>query len=217
MIAKLIRCNVNQEQQRAFSDSQRGWSALVDCPGFLGQFGGWQQHPHQQRQPRGQQALIIGLWQSSAALNHFMTQQHDVIADNLQQQRHYSHCRVSRFQLADAQSLIWPNQATQLQLETVTDGRLSPPREPLQQPRCPSLGSSFGQPQRLLPLAPTDKALRLRFLSSPTVAVASNTTTDYAASGALSADLGSATIIIDIEPRWDLVPASIDRFIPQGL
>ncbi|MBB1441390.1 DUF4937 domain-containing protein [Shewanella sp. SG41-4] len=40
-IAKLILCEVDDGKQDAFSQSQRAWSQLSTCNGFVGQTGGW--------------------------------------------------------------------------------------------------------------------------------------------------------------------------------
>lgn len=71
MLLKWISCTVPDRD--AFAAAQRGWGALSDLPGFLGQAGGWSRHTPGLAQ-------IFGCWRDHAAYQAFMSGPHDRIA-----------------------------------------------------------------------------------------------------------------------------------------
>jgi len=88
MLIKWIVCDVPAAKRAAFSAAQEAWSALAGAPGFVGQFGGWDQEGR---------ACIAGLWESRAAYAHFMAEIHDTITDRNAQADTYTAARVALF------------------------------------------------------------------------------------------------------------------------
>lgn len=86
MLIKIIRCTPKQGQREAFSKSQESWHSLSTCPGFLGQFGGWDAITGD--------AFIFAFWSDPHALEHFMATIHDPIVAKSQQQMTYERCEI---------------------------------------------------------------------------------------------------------------------------
>ncbi|MCS6158285.1 YdbC family protein [Shewanella baltica] len=89
-IVKLITCQVENEQEQDFSQSQQIWKALSNCVGFRGQFGGWSQPERQ--------AIIVGVWQSLEDVTAFMGSVHDELFSKSGQQTTYKQCDVHYFE-----------------------------------------------------------------------------------------------------------------------
>nr|WP_283165031.1 DUF4937 domain-containing protein [Shewanella aquimarina] len=86
----MVSCQVELGQEFKFSQGQLLWNELNHCAGFRGQFGGWV--------PSKQQAIIIGLWESSDAVNLFMESVHDGIYIRSDQGSTYKQCDVHYFE-----------------------------------------------------------------------------------------------------------------------
>ncbi|MFB7472964.1 DUF4937 domain-containing protein [Kitasatospora sp. NPDC056184] len=70
MWGKWISCEVPPGDGRErFSAGQRGWAAIGDQPGLVGQVGGWD---------RGC-ARVLGLWEDAVAYGRFMRERHDAV------------------------------------------------------------------------------------------------------------------------------------------
>lgn len=85
MLLKWILCHCQNSQKNTFSKAQQQWATLASAPGFLGQFGGWD----------NDQAGILGLWQDHKSYQHFMEKIHDEITDTNQQAQSYQSISVS--------------------------------------------------------------------------------------------------------------------------
>ncbi|NRB24591.1 DUF4937 domain-containing protein [Shewanella sp.] len=86
---KFIECQVTLEKRIAFSTAQGCWSQVSACPGFISQYGGWDQ--------QNGNAVILSQWQSLAAIDAFMTSTHDKIFEQNQQHLTYETCKVDYF------------------------------------------------------------------------------------------------------------------------
>ncbi|MGI9283060.1 MAG: DUF4937 domain-containing protein [Endozoicomonas sp.] len=89
MILKVIRCTPFPDMKEAFSLKQQQWSAISECSGLVGQFGGWELD--------GQDAFILAVWEGMSSVKEFMNNSHDPIADRINQQTTYSKCEVEYF------------------------------------------------------------------------------------------------------------------------
>ncbi|WP_380285917.1 DUF4937 domain-containing protein [Kitasatospora purpeofusca] len=69
MWGKWIGCEVPESGRERFSAAQRGWAAIGDQPGLVGQVGGWD---------RGC-ARVLGLWADEEAYGRFMRERHDAV------------------------------------------------------------------------------------------------------------------------------------------
>ncbi|WP_076408367.1 DUF4937 domain-containing protein [Shewanella sp. UCD-KL12] len=88
---KFIECQVPLDKQEAFSVAQGCWRQTMHSPGFIKQYGGWDQ--------KTGRAIILAHWQSRAALDEFMASTHDKIAEENQQYLTYESCKVSYFKV----------------------------------------------------------------------------------------------------------------------
>lgn len=82
MLLKWIVCQVSEEQKESFSEAQASWKKLSDVPGFLGQWGGWNL-----KEPM--EACILSLWSDQESYQTFMSQIHDRIFLNSNQEATY--------------------------------------------------------------------------------------------------------------------------------
>jgi len=87
MLIKLIRCNVKLGMRESFSKAQTAWSAISNCSGFHGQFGGWN--------VLKDEAVVLGIWNNQLSLEHFMRHTHDRITERNRQSTTYCRCDVS--------------------------------------------------------------------------------------------------------------------------
>lgn len=69
MLVKWVRCRVTDPA--GFVAGQQGWGALVDVPGFLGQWGGW----------GSGSAHVFALWRSAEDHAAFLAGPHDRMAE----------------------------------------------------------------------------------------------------------------------------------------
>ncbi|MFG2389115.1 DUF4937 domain-containing protein [Streptomyces lavendulae] len=69
MWGKWIGCSVPTAARERFSEGQRGWAAIADQPGLIGQVGGWD--------PATGRAHVLALWTDAAAYRRFMDERHD--------------------------------------------------------------------------------------------------------------------------------------------
>ncbi|MEV6712541.1 DUF4937 domain-containing protein [Lentzea sp. NPDC051208] len=85
VLIKWIRCRVTDPA--AFDRGQRGWGALADVPGFLGQRGGW-----------GEPGIahVVAFWRSAADHAAFLAGSHDALA--AAQQGSYAEIDVRLFE-----------------------------------------------------------------------------------------------------------------------
>lgn len=75
MLAKWIVCRVAEASRPAFSEAQLAWAAGADCPGFLGQCGGF----------HDEYAHVVALWKDPGALQRFARHERDALAGSSQQ------------------------------------------------------------------------------------------------------------------------------------
>ncbi|MGW2251021.1 DUF4937 domain-containing protein [Kitasatospora sp. NPDC001660] len=73
MWVKWINCRVPNRGPGHFAAAQRGWTAIADQPGLVGQIGGWN--------PAGGRAYVLGLWADEDACARFMEERHDTVAE----------------------------------------------------------------------------------------------------------------------------------------
>lgn len=81
-----MRCLPIPGKENEFSKAQEYWRDIVNCSGFIGQFGGWD--------ILSPQALILAFWQNQESIDRFMDEVHDRIANLSQQQLTYEYCTV---------------------------------------------------------------------------------------------------------------------------
>ncbi|QIW78771.1 YdbC family protein [Bacillus tequilensis] len=80
MLIKKIICEVDDANAEEFAKAQSQWGALSHVNGFIKQAGGWQKTIDGPLT-----AEIISVWESRAAYDHFMENEHDSIYDGNEQ------------------------------------------------------------------------------------------------------------------------------------
>ncbi|MCJ8304014.1 DUF4937 domain-containing protein [Shewanella sp.] len=116
MMIKFIECQLVPSQQVAFSTAQRRWSEVSACPGFISQYGGWNQ--------KNGNAVILSQWQSLAAIDEFMTSTHDKIIEQNQQPLTYETCNVDYLKPVQTMSGVKKVSAKEIGFVRVADCRL---------------------------------------------------------------------------------------------
>ncbi|MGG4266253.1 YdbC family protein [Peribacillus simplex] len=91
MLMKWIKCQVNEENKRAFSSAQEGWGELLHSAGFMGQIGGWNKN-----EPL--EAGILSVWKDHHSYQRFMQYQHDEIFVKSDQSSTYTNISVDIFE-----------------------------------------------------------------------------------------------------------------------
>ena len=61
MQIKLIKCSVLAAQKALFARAQLAWAATAECPGFLGQCGGWDK--------QSGDAIVLSSWKGAHSLS----------------------------------------------------------------------------------------------------------------------------------------------------
>ncbi|MBV5123737.1 YdbC family protein [Bacillus halotolerans] len=80
MLIKKIVCGVDAANAEEFSKAQSQWGALSHVSGFIKQAGGWRKTADSLLT-----AEIIGVWESRAAYDAFMENEHDIIYKEIEQ------------------------------------------------------------------------------------------------------------------------------------
>ncbi|XEC93521.1 DUF4937 domain-containing protein [Paenibacillus tarimensis] len=88
MLIKMIKCKVNHDMQSLFLNAQSKWTELTSVPGFVVQFGGW-------NQANPEEAYIFGVWNSLDSYTFFMNAAHDRILNRINQKGSYESIEVS--------------------------------------------------------------------------------------------------------------------------
>lgn len=91
MLIKWIVCNVPMEDRSSFSTAQERWKAISRAPGFVAQFGGWDEK-------NSQEACILSLWKDQASFDFFMAEIHDTVTESNSQASTYSGISVDFFE-----------------------------------------------------------------------------------------------------------------------
>ncbi|QFU21938.1 YdbC family protein [Shewanella eurypsychrophilus] len=115
---KFIECLVPLDKQEAFSVAQRCWRQTSHCPGFIKQYGGWDQ--------KTGRAIILAHWQNRAAIDEFMATTHDKIAEENQQHLTYESCKVSYFNLVNIMPSTKVANVSEVGFVRVADCKLNP-------------------------------------------------------------------------------------------
>ena len=89
---KWIKCQVDEENQTAFSDAQEGWGDLKKLDGFLGQVGGWDRK-------NSFEAAILSFWRDYESYQQFMNHDHDEIVERNGQKNTYNKIYVAFFEV----------------------------------------------------------------------------------------------------------------------
>ncbi|CAI6036049.1 hypothetical protein PAECIP112173_00823 [Paenibacillus sp. JJ-100] len=88
MLIKMIKCQVNENSRKLFHLAQTKWTELQSCRGFVAQLGGW-------NLLNKEEAVIIGVWESSDAYSNFMDKHHDKLLNTNEQMSTYQKIEVS--------------------------------------------------------------------------------------------------------------------------
>ncbi|MEJ2196298.1 MAG: DUF4937 domain-containing protein [Ignavibacteriaceae bacterium] len=90
MYIKWINCNVSLHLKDKFSLAQEKWLRTKSAKGFVAQTGGWNSKDETE-------ACIISFWENKYALQNFMTNFHDQIFIENNQDQFYSSIAVDHF------------------------------------------------------------------------------------------------------------------------
>lgn len=93
MLIKEMKCEVEAAHKEAFSKAQSRWEELKYVNGFIKQAGGWRKNENGMFT-----AMVIGVWEDQQTYEEFMTNEHDRIYANTNQQGTFRSIQVKLYQ-----------------------------------------------------------------------------------------------------------------------